>query len=236
MNATNTLSRRGSQTGLKAEEAAEPKAAADDWLRMYRHGIGAAGIARLCDVDDIMAVLKCLADARRADPLLETEHTSNLLRHARDAEEEVTGRKILTPAWQARINDLEAFVRDHGRMPRQAGGDRAETSLGRWLHAQRAKVSNGVLHPRLREALDAVGDWDSDRRARRDAMKFPARLAALTAYAARHRRLPVRRQGTDTYELALATWLFSLRQAAETGQLDPRQRAALDKALPGWRV
>jgi hypothetical protein len=62
-------------------------------------------------------------------------------------------------------------------MPQQCSGDKTETILGRWLQAQHSKLGKGRLEPRQREALDAVGAWDSDRRKRREGSKLPTQLS-----------------------------------------------------------
>lgn len=205
-----------------------------EWIRLYRAGLGGPAIADACDVPDVLEVLRALTAARRADPALEAEHRSNLLRLAREVEESVVTRKFLTPAWTARLEQLRAFVCAHGRMPRQRGGDDEETALGRWLHAQRGKVSKGTLHPRQRVALDAVGSWESDRRDKREQGRLPERLRAVVEFRARHRRLPTYMNRSDPAERALGIWLHTVRQAHREGRLPGPVAEALDRAVPGW--
>jgi hypothetical protein len=205
-----------------------------EWVRMYRSGITSSEIADVCDVDDILEVLRSLADAKRADATLEKEHSANLMVRAHQVAERVSAKRTLTPSWVARLNELSAFVQSHGVMPRQRGGDETETSLGRWLHAQRGKVGKGTLDPRQRAALDAVGDWDSDRRAEREAKRFPAQLIALAQFRARHKRWPTYMNRTDDQERALGVWLHTLRQAARDGRLPAQVREVLDRQVPGW--
>lgn len=205
-----------------------------EWIRMYRQGVGGASIARLCDVDDVLQVLKTLNSAKAADRGLEAEHLANLNRHARDVEETMAVARAFTPAWRRRLAELEKFVKCHRCMPRQTGGDTAETGLGRWLHAQRSKVDKGTLDPRQRTALDAIGCWDSDRRAVREQTRFPARLDAVAGFKARHNRWPTYMNRADEEERALGTWLHTARQAASGGRLSPALREAMDAKLPGW--
>lgn len=208
----------------------------EDWIRMYRDGHTGADVAQECDVDDILEVLKALAIARREDPSLEVEHTENLLRHAREVQEATATARVMTPSWRRRIEELSAYVAENGRMPRQIGGDKAETSLGRWLHAQRGKVAKGTLDPRQRKALDAVGAWDSDRRAKRLRDSHPALIAAIAAFKARNNRWPTYMNRADEQERELGTLLFTARRAAADGRLALVIWQALDATLPGWNL
>lgn len=210
------------------------EATVEDWIAMYRQGIGAAGIATLCNVPDILDVLGALSAAKDADPSLEADHLENLRAQARQVEAKLARAREFTPSWQRRIEELSAFHTEHGRMPRQSGGDAAETSLGRWLHAQRSKVGKGTLEPRQREALDAVGSWDSPARERRDQTRFPESLKELQAFHRRYRRWPTAMNRGDEHEMRLGTWLSTLRQAVRDGRLPAEFEAALDAAVPGW--
>ncbi|HEX9085898.1 MAG TPA: helicase associated domain-containing protein [Arthrobacter sp.] len=206
----------------------------EDWILMYRSGHSGADVAKECDVDDILEVLKALVIARREDPSLEVEHTANLLGYAREIQEATAAARVMTPSWLRRINELDTFVTENGRMPRQLGGDKTETALGRWLHAQRGKVTKGTLDPRQRRALDSVGAWDSDRRAKRDRDKFPAQLEAVAEFKAANNRWPTYMNRGDSDECVLGTWLFTARQAAAAGRLATALWRALDATLPGW--
>jgi hypothetical protein len=203
---------------------------------MYRSGITSAEIADLCDVDDILEVLRALAEAKRADPTLEKEHSGNLLARARQVAERVAEKRAFATPWVTRLNELSAFVEANGVMPRQRGGDEKETSLGRWLHAQRGKVGKGTLDRRQRAALDAVGDWDSARRAEREAKRFPDQLRALAEFRSRHKRWPTYMNRTDPAERALGVWLHTLRQASRDKRLPDPVRDVLDRTVPGWNL
>lgn len=204
-----------------------------EWIRLYRSGITGAGVAMTCDVDNILDVLTVLAAARRDDPSVDLAHAANR-GLALDAEESAARQLTLTPGWRRRIAELTDFVAAHGRMPRQKGGDEEETSLGRWLHAQRAKSSKGILEPRQRGVLDAIGAWDSHRRERQEQVQLPARLQALVDFRRSHRRLPSYRNRASEHESALGMWLHTLRQADDGGRLPGKVRDLLDKAVPGW--
>lgn len=204
-----------------------------EWIRLYRTGITGAGVAQACKVPDVLEVLNALAAAKRDDPALEAEHTANRC-HAVARQESITLQRALSPAWRRRIAELTAFVAEHGRMPRQKGGDDAETSIGRWLHAQRGKVAKGILRPQERAALDAVGPWDSRLREIREEARFPARLQAVIDFKARYRRLPSYRNWVSEDESAMGVWLHTLRQAAAGGRLSLMMKTALDRSLPGW--
>lgn len=201
---------------------------------MYREGIGVAGIIDFCDIADIFTVIKVLGEARRRDPRIEIDHSTNLLRYAREVEDELAIARAFTPSWTGRIAELQEFVAENGRMPRQAGGDAAETGIGRWLHAQRGKVSKGTLSPRQRAALDAVGEWDSKRRPLREERRFPDQITALAAFVRENGRFPAHRHGHSEDELTLATWLYTVRQADCAGNLSGSHRKILDGTVPGW--
>lgn len=204
-----------------------------EWIRLYRSGMTGAGVARACEVADILEVLNVLATARQDDPSVEAAHAANRAR-AIEAEESAARHLALTPTWRRRIAELTAFTAAHGRMPRQKGGDPEETSLGRWLHGQRAKVSKGILDPRKRAALDTVGPWDSDRRERLEQERLPARLQALVDFRRSHRRMPSYRNQASEHESALGMWLHTLRQADVGGRLPRMVKDLLDEKVPGW--
>lgn len=203
----------------------------DRWVQLYQDGMTGAEIIRVCKHCDPLQILGTLARAKDNDPELETRHRDS---QARKANERHLSSDAFSPPWQRRLNELKEYVRNHGRMPRQVGGDAIETSLGRWLHAQRGKVSKGTLTARQRAALDAIGVWDSDRREGREMARFPDRLRALIAFRARHKRWPTYMNRTDPHEQTLGTWLYTLRQAAREDRLPEQVRAILDEHAPGW--
>lgn len=205
-----------------------------NWIRLYQDGMTGAEIVQAYKDTDPLQILGTLARAKNNDPNLESRHRYSLVRKARERLQHSTPDDSFSLPWRRRLNELKEYVRGHGRMPRQVGGDATETSLGRWLHAQRGKVSKGTLTAPQRAALDAVGVWDSDRRESRDMARFPERLRALAAFRARHRRWPTYMNRTDEQEQALGTWLYTLRQAAREDRLPERVRAVLDEHLPGW--
>lgn len=207
---------------------------AEDWVRMYGEGVTGAEIVKICSSSDPLEILAALADAKRSDPGLEDRHAYGLRRAVREHEENPVRLSPFTPAWQRRLDELTAYVRDNGRMPRQIGGDAQETALGRWLHAQRGKVDKGTLGSQQRAALDALGTWDSNRRQERDIARLPHQLRALAAFRTRHKRWPTYMNRTDAQESALGTWLYTVRQAAREDRLPEPIRQALDDHAPGW--
>ncbi|HEX9227529.1 MAG TPA: helicase associated domain-containing protein [Arthrobacter sp.] len=205
-----------------------------NWVRLYRQGIGGAEVAKICGEPDVLAVLRHLTAAKRGDAALETDHLANLVARAREVEEEMAVKRAITPLWRRRLDELSAFVCEHGRMPRQTGGDEAETGLGRWLHTQRSKVAKGTLLPRQRAALDAIGAWDSDRRATREAKQFPVRLLELIEFRKAHRRWPTYMSRANSDERVLGTWLYTVREVARLGRLPEDMHDLLDRQVPGW--
>lgn len=208
----------------------------EDWVRLYREGVTCAGIAQLCEDEDILVILRTVAESKERDATLEADHLANRLGAAEEVQAYKVPEKSLRPSWQARAAQLKEFVDGHeGRMPRQRGGDETETALGRWLHAQRGKVAKGTLTTAQRLVLESIGDWDSDRRAKRDELSFPARVREVTAFRARHKRWPTYMTRNDPDERALGVWLHTLRLADRDGRLPATTSAALDRHLPGWR-
>lgn len=201
---------------------------------MYREGVSCAGIAQLCEYDNIMTILRAVAAARARDATLEDDHLTNRLGAAAEVQAYAAPAQELRQGWAARLEQLKAFVRQYGRMPRQRGGGEEETSLGRWLHAQRGKRGKGTLTTRQRAALDEIGDWDSERRATRDKQNFPDRLRDTVDFRARQGRWPTYLARVDPAEQALGVWLYTLRQADREGRLPDPTREILDRHLPGW--
>jgi hypothetical protein len=206
----------------------------DSWVRMYRDGVSCAGIAQLCEYDNIMTILQAVAEAKARDASLEEDHLSNRLGAASEVQAYAAPSRALRPGWAERLEQLKNFVQEYGRMPRQSGGDPKETALGRWLHAQRGKLGKGALTTRQRGALDMVGDWDSERRAKRDRLSFPDRLRDTVAFRKRQGRWPTYLARLDPDERSLGVWLYTLRQADREGRLPDRTREVLDRHLPGW--
>lgn len=219
---------------MKKDTTLQGTGTADEWIRLYRSGLTGAAVALACDVDDILDVLNALAAAKRGDPSLEAEHEANRMTAAPQAREAAASLHGLSQVWRQRITELHDYFAEHGRMPRQGGGDEHETSLGRWLHAQRLKGTKGTLLSEQRAALDGAGPWDSEARQRRDDAKFPAQLSAVADFRALHRRLPSYKSRNDEVECALAGWLNKQRQAVGDGRLSGKFRKALDETLPGW--
>jgi hypothetical protein len=205
-----------------------------NWIRLYQEGMTGAEIVQACKDVDPLQILGALARAKDDDPGLESQHRESQTGKAHERQTHSASGDSFPPPWQRRLNELRDYMNCHGRMPRQVGGDTKETSLGRWLHAQRGKVSKGTLTARQRAALDAIGVWDSDRRVNREEARFPERLRALAAFRARHRRWPTYMNCTDAQEQALGTWLYTLRQAAREYRLPEQVRAVLDENVPGW--
>jgi hypothetical protein len=204
------------------------------WIRLYQEGMTGAEIVQACKDVDPLQILGTLVRAKDNDPGLESQHRDSQSRKTHERQTPSASGGSFRPPWQRRLDELRDYVNRHGRMPRQVGGDTKETSLGRWLHAQRGKVSKGTLTARQRAALDAIGVWDSDRRYGREMAKFPDRLRSLATFRARHRRWPTYMNRTDAQEQALGIWLYVLRQEAREDRLPGQVRAALDEHVPGW--
>lgn len=126
-----------------------------------------------------------------------------------------TARK---PTFEERLDELEAYVSDHGRLPKPT--DRV--GIGRWLGNQRRRGS-----AQNRQALDErVPGWRGTNESTGGEVteSFLARVASLEAYVAEHGGLPARRAPGG-----LPEWILYRRRLAS-----PEQRAVLDARVPGW--
>ena len=122
--------------------------------------------------------------------------------------------------WETRFSDLEAFVGEHGRLPRRQGESRYEKSLNLWLHSQCAAFRQRrlVLH-RFQKLLSAssrlirrrvegwqTGDTDG---------LFMERCDELRAYVQLHHSLPDwpgRRTWIGSKLQKLANWLAGVQR------------------------
>lgn len=126
-----------------------------------------------------------------------------------------TARK---PTFEERLDELEAYVSAHGRLPKPT--DRV--GIGRWLGNQRRRGS-----AQNQQTLDErVPGWRGTKESKRGQVTglFRARVASLEAYVAEHGGIPTR--GTPG---ALPHWIRSMRRNGS-----PEQRAVLDARVPGW--
>ena len=138
-----------------------------------------------------------------------------------------------------RANELVAFVKKHGRMPREGGKDlvEGEGPLGIWLRNRRYArkgTGKGKLYPSVMQYLDNhLPGWSDDRE---EQAMHSAR--ELVAFVEKHGRMP-RMRGKDLVEGEgpVGRWLSDRRCARKgTGKhiLYPTVKKYLDDNLPGW--
>lgn len=133
-------------------------------------------------------------------------------------------------AWYARdqhaaqmIAQLQAFVAQHGRLPRRVGGlVEAEQSLGSFVHSQREAMKAGSIDADRARELEAVPGWTWSTPTQ---LVWEARAQELSAWVAEHGRLPLASE--------VGTWMSKARAAYRAGRLTDEQIAALEQ-VPGW--
>ena len=139
--------------------------------------------------------------------------------------------------WETRLKQVEAFVAQHGKLPRQgrAGGstDLAEAVLGNWIHNQGRNFHLKLLPlHKLQQLLTGSSPliraraegWVAGGRAG----VFLRRCAELRRYIEAFGHLP-QKSPTDPFR-RLAAWLFSYRNTA--GYLFPARKKLLMEVHP----
>ena len=118
-----------------------------------------------------------------------------------------------------RIEELKAFVAQHGRLPRTRAN---EAPLARW--AYRAQRGDSTMPEEQREAIRKI--WNDSslkvKPGRPPAMSNAERIAQLQDFCRRHNRLPRER---DRVEGVLSRWMY---HALDPGSaLTPAERATV---------
>lgn len=156
----------------------------------------------------------------------------------------VPGEKLLmTPAdWKFthgdmfdnHLADLQAFVRDHGRLPKIT-----EPPLGDWCHNRRTDRRDRKLPKERARALEKVPGWSwttDDHRdmreahiklAERHAAAFQANLANLQAYIDAHGALPTKAGEAA----ALRKWVDNRVQDIRKQRMLPERQAAFERVI-----
>ena len=139
----------------------------------------------------------------------------------------------LSPIWQQRLKELEAFKRTHGHcnVPAKYSPNRP---LANWVFYIRGLKKSGQIASDLARRLDGLGfAWVLRRRAvgRRD---WDTMVAALTAFEKEHGhcRVPV---GPTKYRI-LGMWLINVRARKKKGLLDRGRIRQLDKLGVVWEL
>lgn len=141
--------------------------------------------------------------------------------------------------WARRVEELRAFMREHGRRPSARARSATERSLGLWLKAQwaaaRAGSGSTAFTPARRAILDeVVPGWLPE--LGREQL-WAQRAEALGNFVRTFDRWPSE-SAASAPEQSLGWWLTSQRAAARGGAgatvFTPARRAVLDEVAPGW--
>ena len=141
--------------------------------------------------------------------------------------------------WDERLQSLEAFVEENGKLPRRkdlSGASYSEKSLGNWLNAQRARLRAGLLSDQQWQRLANSSLPLIRRRAQgwlandQDGA-FQRRCIELKSYMELNGELPRFTSKTpNSQSHRLALWLGSLRDRG--GWNEPVRRAMLERLHP----
>ncbi len=120
--------------------------------------------------------------------------------------------------WESRCQQLQTFVRQHGRLPRYTAGKsspflHAEKGLGNWVRNQRQQYKARKLSAEQIAALEATPGWCW---AEWSQQAWESRLQQVHSFVLEHGRLP-RQQGSkgmplQPREKALGSWCNQQRQ------------------------
>jgi Helicase associated domain len=197
-----------------------------EWDEMYRRGLPFGLIAKLCKAPRNTVDLHLQRQALLYPQLLE-EHEHNrpprLMKY-----------QPVPKAWLERFQALEAFIRDHGRMPMTRGPEPGENALAGWLVAQRSQFRHGRISAEMLELLGTIKAWDVPARTTADRLRWQQRLADLQVFLDRERRWPRSRGYKSDEEHILGVWLHIQKRKHRYGDLPPAYAQALTDAAPGW--
>ena len=196
-----------------------------EWVLMYRLGLSRQRIAALVRAEPA-TVGYHLVIARRQDPGLESEHQA-----AGAAPVPYPSAKDLV-----RMEELIAWVKGEGRLPRDRSGQRSERSMARWLSRRRREAAEGTLEPAYRDGLAQVPGWSGDRREAEDEARWHLRLAQLAAYRGEGHDWPRHKDCDSVREHSLGVWIHTQRYKHRRSELDPVKLRLLDDAVPGWQT
>ena len=133
--------------------------------------------------------------------------------------------------WQARLEEVQQYVAQHGRPPPQTAG-----ALGRWVNTQRKEYKawqqgkRSSMTPERIAALEAVPGWEwgVDWEA-----QWQARLEELQQYMAQHGRPPPQTAGPLGIWVTTQCTQYKAWQQGKRSSMTPERIAALE-AVPGW--
>jgi len=136
-----------------------------------------------------------------------------------------------------RLEDLKAFLAEHGDYPKRDGKREGEKELGTWISSRRQEYKKGKLSDEGVEALGGLEGWKWEGQFEREEEEredpFPGRLEELKAFLERHGEYP-KQGGKKEGEKELGKWISMRRYGYKKGKLTGDKIAALE-ALKGWR-
>lgn len=192
---------------------------------MYRRGLTGVQISRITGAPT-RTVGYHLALAKKLHPELQSEHLkAGAGRHGR-----VTRRGLEL------MTQLIGMVEETGRFPSAKAPSKSERALAAWLNRRRNDERAGTLTPAFRDGLSNLLNWQGTSRTVADEAKWRERLAALAAYRKLGNDWPRHEPTAVGTEHELGVWLHMQRYKERRGSLDIKRAAALDEAVPGWRL
>ncbi|MFE4230114.1 helicase associated domain-containing protein [Arthrobacter sp. NPDC056886] len=197
-----------------------------EWVLMYRLGLSRQRIAALVRAEPA-TVGYHLVIARRQDPGLESEH---------QAAAGAAPVPYLSAKDLARMDELIAWVKAEGRLPRDRSGQRSERSMARWLSVRRREAAEGTLQPAYRNGLAHVPGWLGNLREVQDEARWHHRLAQLEDFRHEGNDWPRHKDCDSEREHTLGVWIHTQRYKHRRGELDPVKARLLDDTVPGWQT
>lgn len=203
----------------------------DEWLLMYRQGLEAEDIARICHTLPHTAAAYLRSQVEN-DPGLFDRRLGNCLEPSLP----VFRPEDATRGWDGNLLTLSRFVGDQQRLPRRSAdtsntAGALEVFLYHWVRAQREASSAGRLTGRQERQLEAIPRWTVLGRDQINDRHWAGRLRACTAFLEQQSRLPSYRAGTTDHERTLGAWLSRQQARRHRGVLTATRAEALDQLL-----
>lgn len=136
--------------------------------------------------------------------------------------------------WLERLDEIVAFKRSAGRLPRHPGESTQESNLAQWIQSQKKAMRQGLssFTSERRSALDErVPDWLQDR----DVI-WHDKLERTVAFVRTTEAWPRAGASAEGEEAELGAWLSTQKSALRSGRTDltPDRTRKLNTKLPGW--
>ena len=142
--------------------------------------------------------------------------------------EEVAGEGI-NRAWKIRYDELVRYKAIYGDCDVSYNWSESP-QLGRWVNNQRQKKTNGKLHPKREEMLQAIGfGWGGIR----DEL-WPERFNQLVKFKERHRHCDVPVKWPENPQLG--GWVARQRHLKKSGKLLPDREKILNEIEFKWQT